>query len=170
MAVDLVTQRLTVEPLGAEQLPEALDVYLSRPEYVRLVEGSAGEPGHFDLGMLERDWAIARITPGRVLAAIRMQETGELVGLLDWIDANPTDGVPWIGLVLVAPSHERRGYAREVVAGLIEQRNWLRVRAGVSADNVPGLALARTLGFERYAEVQGPSPATSPTVLLERRQ
>jgi hypothetical protein len=35
-----------------------LDVYLSNPAYLELTEGSGGEPGRYDRGMLERDFAI----------------------------------------------------------------------------------------------------------------
>lgn len=171
MAVEITTSRLAIRPLASDELREALEVYLSQLEYVALVEGSAGEPGHYEIDMLERDWAVAQITPGRVMAGIRLVETGGLVGLLDWIDPNPDDGLPWIGLILVAAAYTHCGYAREAVEGLLLDTGWPVVREGVIASNRAGLGLAHALGFERYGETEK-LLAGGPTtiVLFERRQ
>jgi hypothetical protein len=48
--------------------------------------------------MLERDYAIAQLVPGRVFAALRERDSGELVGVLDWMYENPDDGEAWLGL------------------------------------------------------------------------
>ncbi len=171
MRAGFQTRRLVVAPLAADELPDALSAYASRPEHLALVEGSAAEPGRYDLAMLERDWAIAQATPGRVFAGIRLRASGELVGVLDWLDPNPADGLPWVGLVLVAAAHGRRGYAREAVEGLLAHTGWTAVREGVIAGNEAGLALARALGFrplERRTQTLPGGPTT--VLVLERRQ
>ena len=38
--------------------------------------------------------------------------------MLDWMDENPNDGAPWIGLVMVHAAHQRSGLAAEAIAGL----------------------------------------------------
>jgi RimJ/RimL family protein N-acetyltransferase len=132
-----------------------------------LTEGSGGEPGHFDLGMLERDYALARITSGRHTAAVILEESGEPIGVLDWLRENPTDGVPWIGLVMIRADRQRRGFATEAVEGLLAQlrlEGARTVRAAVHARNPAGRALARHLGFEPIA----PAPSRE-AVIVERR-
>lgn len=86
------TPWLVVRPLAAEDLESALAAYVSNPQYVALTEGSAGEPGLFDLGMLQRDFAVARMTPGRHFLGLVAKTTDELIGVLDWLEQNPRTG------------------------------------------------------------------------------
>ncbi len=171
MQAGFETQRLTVTPLAAGELPDVLSVYASRPEYLALVEGSAGEPARYDLAMLERDWTLAQATPGRVYAGVRLRASNELVGVLDWLDPNPADGLPWIGIVLVAAPHGRRGYGREAVEGLLARARWPVVREAVIEGNEAGLALARALGFQPLERRLQRLPGGPTSLLvLERRQ
>jgi RimJ/RimL family protein N-acetyltransferase len=171
MKVAFSSPRFAIAPLTADDLDEALAVYDSQPEYQAIVEGSAGQPGYYDLGMLQRDWSIAQITPERTFAGMRLHESRALVGLLDWLDPNPNDGLPWIGLILVARPHERLGYAREAVEELIAHAGWPLVREAVIADNGAGLALARSLGFEQYGETERAlAGGLRRLLLLERHQ
>src|SRR5215831_6459029 len=61
----LESPRLLLRDATAEDLPALLPVYLSNPAFVSLSEGSRGEAGYCDLRMLQRDWHIASLTPGR---------------------------------------------------------------------------------------------------------
>jgi RimJ/RimL family protein N-acetyltransferase len=149
MVVEFETEHLVVSPLTRADLPDALSSYLSRPEYLELAEGSVDNVGHYDMETLEREWELAEATPGRVFAGIRVRAAGELVGLLDWLERNPNDGHPWIGLIVVGASFGRRGYAREAVEGLLAATAWPVVREGVIASNRQGLALAEALGSSR---------------------
>ena len=145
------TERLVVRELAAEDLEAVLDVYLSNPGYLELTEGSAGEAGHYDLGMLERDLAIAQSTPGRVFAGVFDRASGETVGVLDWMDENPNDGKPWLGLIMIRRERQREGLAVEAFEGLAEhlrRRGIFVLREGVIESNEPGRALAERLGFE----------------------
>jgi RimJ/RimL family protein N-acetyltransferase len=95
--------------------------------------------------MLERDLAMSDVTPDRHTAILRLREGGTCVGLLDWMDENPNDASPWIGLVMVHADHQRRGLAAEAIAGLAEHgrgSGWTRVREGVVEGNDAGMALA----------------------------
>jgi hypothetical protein len=57
--------RLGMREVEAADLPGLLLVYLFNPEPVALKEGSQGQPGYFDLEMLQRDWWVAHMMPGR---------------------------------------------------------------------------------------------------------
>jgi RimJ/RimL family protein N-acetyltransferase len=144
------TARLEVRDTGEADIDALLGVRLSNPGYLELTEGSAGEPGRFDRGMLERDLAMALLIPGRHPAVIALADSGEVVGELDWMDENPSDGSPWLGLVMVHAAHQRRGMALEAVRGLAghgREAGWSRLREGVLAENEAGLGLARAAGF-----------------------
>jgi RimJ/RimL family protein N-acetyltransferase len=144
------TARLTAGEIAEADLDDVVAVHLSNPAYLELTEGSAGEPGRYDRGMLERDLALAGMTPGRHAAALRLRATGECTGVLDWMDENPSDGCPWLGLVMVHADHQRLGLATEAVGGLAahgRRSGWARLREGVLEENTGGLALARRLGM-----------------------
>ena len=50
-----MTGRLRFAEVGESDLPDLLEISLSHPEFLDLTEGSAGEHGHYDLEMLQRD-------------------------------------------------------------------------------------------------------------------
>ncbi len=137
----LETERLVLREVEADDLPALLPVYRSNPDYLALTEG----PDGYDLAKLERDWHLAQVTPGRQMLALVLKESGEVVGVLDYLDANPSDATPWIGLVIVHEKVQRRGLAAEALRALLDR--WPVVRAGVIEGNERGLGLVRRLGF-----------------------
>jgi len=144
------TSRLTAAEVSEDDIAELLDVHLSNQAYLDLTEGSAGVAGAYDRGMLERDLAMSAITPGRHTCALRLRQRGTCVGVLDWIDENPNDGAPWIGLVMVHAGHQRSGIGADAIAGLAEHGRtlgWTRLREGVIDGNDAGMALALALGM-----------------------
>jgi RimJ/RimL family protein N-acetyltransferase len=168
----LETERLVLEPAHDDDMPELLEVYTSNPAYLAMTEGSAGEPGHYDLGMLERDVAVARMTPGRQVLVLRLRDEGGIVGVLDWVDESSSDGYPWIGLVLVHAERQREGLASEAVEALLAElaRNGVQaIRAGVLPGNDAGARLTAALGFARVEERPFRSASAEYVTVLERR-
>jgi RimJ/RimL family protein N-acetyltransferase len=167
------TERLVVREVAAADLEAILAVYLGNPDYLELTEGSAGEAGHYDLGMLERDLAMAQMTPGRVFAGVFDRESGEAVGILDWMDENPNDGKPWLGLIMIYAERQRQGLAAEALEGLAEhlrRRGIFLLREGVIESNVAGRALADRLGFELVErKTIKLASGEQPILVLERR-
>jgi RimJ/RimL family protein N-acetyltransferase len=89
------------------------------------------------------------------MLALRDGETGEIVGVIEYLDVNPNDGHPWIGLIMIASDRQREGLAQEAVQAVCEHvhLNWASpVRMGVIDENQAGLGLALSLGFEPYRE------------------
>jgi RimJ/RimL family protein N-acetyltransferase len=167
-AAGFETERLLVRELEEDELEAALEVHASNPAYLELTEGSGGEPGRYDLDMLGRDLALARATPGRHLAGLRLKEEGELVGVLDWLEEHPSDSMPWVGLVMIRADRQRQGLASEALAGLagrLQAGGARAVRAGVIARNEPGRALADRLGFEPLSTTVKPM-ASEETILV----
>jgi RimJ/RimL family protein N-acetyltransferase len=146
------TARLSASEVDEADISELLEVHLSNQPYLDLTEGSGGVAGAYDRGMLERDLTLAAMTPGRHTTILRLRADAACAGLLDWMDENPNDGIPWIGLVMIHADHQRRGLGAEAIRGLAEHgrsRGWTRLREGVIAGNEAGMALARAVGMRQ---------------------
>jgi RimJ/RimL family protein N-acetyltransferase len=147
--VDFVTERLEVRGVEEADIEGLLDVYLSNPRVIAVTEGSAGEPGHYDRGMLERDLWMSELDENRHTAGLFLRGDGACVGVLDWVDRD-ADGIPSIGLVMVHGRHQRRGYGSEAVRGLIaagRESHWTLVRASALAGDAATTALYRAVGM-----------------------
>ena len=144
------TPRLTAAEVTEDDIAELLEVHLSNQAYLDLTEGSGGIAGAYDRGMLERDLMMSAMTPGRHTCVLRLRAGGACVGVLDWMDENPNDGAPWVGLVMVHAAHQRSGLAAESLHGLAEhgrEQGWTRLREGVIEGNDAGMALAHAVGM-----------------------
>lgn len=143
--------RLTFRDAEVEDLPGLLAIYQSNPDFVAQNEGSAGEPGYYDLEMMERDWWVLRMMPGSHILAIALKETGALIGRTDYLEEHE-DGYPWLGALLLAAGQQRQGLGREAFDRLAEHframYGWPRLRLGVRRANTGALAFWRRLGFE----------------------
>ena len=65
--------------------------------------------------------------------------------MIEYLENNPSDGHPWIGLIMVAADRQREGLAGEAMLAVCDHvhLNWASpVRMGVIDDNEAGLALA----------------------------
>ena len=70
------TPRLTAAEVAEDDIAELLAVHVSNQGYLDLTEGSGGIAGAYDRGMLERDLAVAAMTPGRHTCTLRLREGG----------------------------------------------------------------------------------------------
>ncbi len=59
---------------------------------------------------------MSALTPGQHTAVLRLRDDGASVGVLDWMDENPNDGAPWLGLIMIHADRQHRGLAGEAVA------------------------------------------------------
>lgn len=154
--LEIETPRLRIRDAEVEHLPELLPVYLSNPEFVRMNEGSRGEAGYYDLEMFQRDWWINRMMPGGHVLGMYLKATGEAVGQANFLEENPEDGMPWLGLLMIAAPHQRQGLGREAFDALADSfrttYGWPALRLGVLAPNTTGLAFWQALGFAQVAE------------------
>jgi RimJ/RimL family protein N-acetyltransferase len=146
----LVTDRLTLDPLRVEDADElapllddpAIHAYIGgrpatadelRERYRRQVAGRSPDGSACWL-----NWVVRRRDSGRAIGTVQATITtqgGRRVAQVAWI---------------VAPSHQRRGYAREAA---VEMVRWLRrqrtalVVAHVHPEHEASMAVARTLGL-----------------------
>ena len=123
--------------------------------------------------MLREDWQGARDTDGRHMLALRDRETREAVGVLEYVELNPNDGHPWIGLIMVSAERQGEGLAAEAMEAVCNLigLNWASpIRLGVIDENHAGLALAVALGFAPYGEtIQDLGGGELRLVLMQRR-
>jgi RimJ/RimL family protein N-acetyltransferase len=107
------------------------------------------------------------------MLALRDKEEGEIVGVLEYLEANDRDGHPWIGLIMMDAAHQREGLAGEAMTAVCEHINfnWASpVRLAVIDENGAGVALAISLGFQPYGETfQDLGDGEQRLVLMERR-
>ncbi len=144
-----VTERLDVRGVEEADIAGLLAVYRSNPRIIAVTEGSAGEPARYDRGMLERDLWMSELQPGRHTAGLFLRDGGTCVGVLDWADGDAGE-TPSIGLVMVHAEHQRRGYGREAVLGLIgagRRAGWTRVRATALAGDPATMGLYEAVGM-----------------------
>ena len=168
----LETERLVIAEATEDDVDGLLAVALSNPDFTGHHEGSAGEPGRFDRGMLERDLALGWMDPARhPLVLRRRDDPGRVIGWADLLDEHPRDLVPWIGLLEISQQEQRRGYGREAVGAFVE---WARgrsapaLRLGVDEGNAAGRGFWQALGFRAVEQRVRPGPAgPQPVTVLE---
>jgi RimJ/RimL family protein N-acetyltransferase len=167
------TERLDVRAVEEGDVDALLAVYLSHPDVLAVTEGSAGEAGHYDRGMLERDLWMSEVDPARHTAGLFLRDGGACVGVLDWVDEGPNDGLPWVGLVMVHAGHARRGYAREALTGVMDHgaaAGWPCVRAAALAEAPAALALLASAGMREVERRVSRFAAGERSIVVFERQ
>lgn len=148
---------LTPPRFSAEEIDEVVELYASNPEYCR----AAGEydPENIQADRVEADLREEAGAEGSEVLLAR-DEHGQLVGLLCLLDRHPTDGQPWIGLLMVHGSLHGKGIGRQL-AHLVEERFRSEERTGlrlaVLENNPTALTFWSSLGWQeidRRADVR----------------
>jgi len=154
--LELVSIRLQIREVTANDLPTLLLVYTSNPEFVRQNEGSEGEIGRYDLARWQRDWHILQMMPGSHRLGCYLKVDNTPVGLIDFLEENQDDGKPWIGTLIIHKNFQRQGLGTEAFQCFInhfrQHTAWNVLRAGVKEQNSAGLAFLKHLGFQVVCE------------------
>ena len=162
----LESTRLILSPTDPAELPDLLRVYQSNPDFLAMQEGSQGAAGHYELAMLQRDWQIAQMMPGRIMLTIRLRASRAVVGLADFLAEHPDDGHPWLGALILAASYQRQGLGTEAFHLLAEQMRTQTgseaLRTAVARQNQPALMFLKRAGC-----VQTGSTPSGDALLLE---
>ena len=148
--LELESAHLHLREAAKSDLPALLPVYLTNPQFLRW-----SNLPDYDLASLLRDWEEVQKTPGRFLLGIYRKDTGEAVGTADFLEQNPDDGLPWLGLLIIHRVQQGQGLGREAYRRLAEHfrtdRDWQVLRLGVLRENRSALAFWRRLGFSPVA-------------------
>lgn len=168
MFEEVESAQLRIREAEAEDLPALLEAYRSNPAFVAHQEGARGEAGYFDLEMLQRDWWLARMMPGRHMLAIYDKATGAAVGMADFMEEHPEDGTPWLGALVIARNWQRHGLGTETYAALAaafrERYHWSALRIGVGTWNSGAQTFWERLDFQPLTS----QPDQMDVVVLER--
>ncbi|MGW0211499.1 GNAT family N-acetyltransferase [Streptomyces sp. NPDC003233] len=141
---------LSLSPLrfAPQEIAEVVDLYTSNPEYLR----AAGEydPENIQADRVEADLREESGTEGCEVLLAR-DARRQFVGLLCLLDRHPTDGQPWIGLLMVHGNFHRKGIGR-LLANLVEERFRSEdrdgIRLAVLESNPAALVFWSSLGWK----------------------
>ena len=170
--LDLETDRVRLNEVVAEELPQLLPVLTSNSAFLQLTEGSAGEVGVYDLDRLQRDWTFAGWMPGRHVVGGYLKDTGQAIAYLDYLEEND-DGFPWVGTLIIHARYQRQGLGSEILQALVEygraEHSWACLRTSALQTNTPALAFLAHLGFHSIGETLQTSPAGKSVALIFER-
>lgn len=167
LAMELETERLLLGEAEAADVEQMHRVFSSNPDFLELRPDIAAAGG-YDVASVRRYWEGAQLDPVRHVLVVLDGETDETVGLIDFVTESPTDGYPWIGLVLVDRDRQRHGIGTEAVAavaGHLGEEGHSVVRMAVIEGNEVGLAFARSVGFEAVADAPKVGPGARVLVM-----
>lgn len=157
--IELTGARLHICEGTTEDLPALLPVYTSNPAFVRQNEGSEGEPGRYDLDRWQRDWHIARLLPGNHWLGCYLYEQRTPVGILQFLEENSADGMPWLGTLVIHRLYQQQGLGTESFQCFTEycrqHMHWTILRTSVKIENAAGLAFLKRMGFQPTSEGNG---------------
>lgn len=115
----LSTDRLDLSPLTEDDQPgDFVDVFDSNPEFVDASESFVGKRSYTEDEVARFLWQES-VRENSWCLAIRLRETGSIVGISAALVPNPDDGVPWIGLLLLDSRYQRQGLGQEAAAALV---------------------------------------------------
>lgn len=123
----------------------------SNKEYNFLSEGHAELT---DAEILELYESSKRV--GAVMSYILLN--GAPIGVIDYLIENPSDKMPWLGLLMIHAHNQGKGYATaalEKYEFLMKTKNLKKVRLGVIKGNTSALKFWINRGFTFYQEKQG---------------
>ena len=165
--MDLKTERLLLRGAETADLGHIHEAFLSNPDFVELRPDIAASGG-YDLASVRQYWEDAQLDPMRHVLVVVNGETGESVGLIDFVTESLLDGYPWIGLVLVHLDRQRHSIGTEAVAAVaahLREESHPAVRMAVIEGNEVGLAFASSLGFVAVTDAPTVRPGARVVVM-----
>ncbi|TCM92847.1 L-amino acid N-acyltransferase YncA [Paenibacillus sp. BK033] len=99
-----------------------------------------------------REELLEQLSPDQHSLLIRLD--GRAIGLLQYLDENPKDGYPWLGLLMIHDRLKGKGYGKAAYASYeqrLKQEGKQSVRIGVIPENEPAKRFWGSLGFQYYA-------------------
>ncbi len=129
--VEIETERLLIAPVGPGDRPEEfLPVFNSNADYLEAAE----DKERYQLEDVELYlWQETTRENSRCLA-IRLKESGELIGTACLLVPHPREPAPWIGLLLLRRDQQRRGLGAEAAAAIeaaLVDEGWEEVHLAV---------------------------------------
>ncbi len=131
------------EPITENSIQIALEIVISNPDYNVLENGnpirSLSEVSNNLLNSVSESFLVV--------------EDNRYIGIVDFLENNPKDNKPWLGLLMINGSYHSLGYGKRVYAAFeekLKQRQFKNVRIGVLQENLIALTFWKSLGFKFY--------------------
>jgi RimJ/RimL family protein N-acetyltransferase len=110
---------------------------------------------------------------GRTMLAIRHRVDGTVVGVAEFLESNPDDERPWLGLLIIRGDQQRQRYGSEALRALLEYgaqaRGWPVVRIAVNASDQRAMRFWQQHGFHPYRRLMRRlAGGEMPTACMER--
>ena len=151
----LQTRRLILEPVGETAQPqEFLPVFNSNPDFIEASEQFSGKRS-YDLAEVEMYLWQESVRDNSRCLAIRLRETGALVGTAALVAPHPDGPYPWIGLLLIDGTRQRQGLGTEAATAVeqaLAEEGWTEIRLSVMRANPDARRFWERLGYAVYGE------------------
>ncbi|MFS0881092.1 GNAT family N-acetyltransferase [Bacillus sp. 7586-K] len=131
------------EPITENSIQIALEIVNSNPDYNVLENGNPIRT----LSEVSNDLL------NSVSESFLVVEDNRYIGIVDFLENNPKDNKPWLGLLMINGSYHSLGYGKRVYGAFeekLKQRQFKNVRIGVLQDNLIALTFWKSLGFKFY--------------------
>lgn len=78
------------------------------------------------------------------------------IGLIDFLDCNPKDNYPWLGLLMIHGDYHFKGYGKMAYLGFEDKlkERFDTIRLGILEKNTEAREFWTTLGFNMYANTE----------------
>lgn len=87
-----------------------------------------------------------------------IQEGDHSIGILEYLMNNPSDGYPWLGLLVIKKEHQSQGYGVQALQefyNIMTERQVKAFRIGVIVGNEPAHRFWRKQGFMEVTKKRG---------------
>ncbi len=159
--------RLTIDQVPGDFNPaELLPAFNTNPAFLQ----ASGHSPEFSLGEVQAYLLEETQRENSCCLLIRLRETHRTIGTAALLVPKPSDGLPWIGLLILESLYQGGGLGAEATLA-IEARlalgGWPSIRLYVLQENSKAIGFWRKLGYELGAETQDSSGR--PSRLMEKR-
>ena len=141
---------MNFESITEKSLNLALDIMNSNPTYNMIENGNPVRT------IKEVRSELLNSTTNSYL--IKMNE--EPIGIIDFLDNNPKDNHPWIGLLMIHGAYHSLGYGKKAYVAFeesLKQQHFKKIRLGVLDNNEQAKRFWRSVGYSFYgkSELEG---------------
>lgn len=149
------SKRLEFRLVTEKDFEDLVEVYNSNPVYLEISEGTP----KITVEAVKRDHEESLSFENGYSVAIREKGASKVIGVAQFIQRNPRDNNPWLGLIMLHKEKQKLGYAREFFEILLtwyQDNGFSSLHLGVLEKNQEVIPFYERIGFVRYGERETP--------------
>lgn len=134
---------LKFEKITVETLYIALEIVNSNSEYNQIENGFEKR----SMEDIEKEFLNSKTE------SLLIKADDTYIGIMDYLDENPQDGYPWLGLLMIHHDYQSYGYGRSAYERFekeLKRKNVTSIRLGVLEKNEKAHRFWQSLGFSYY--------------------